>query len=269
MKNSLGHEDRKQYSASRELRHPVPRRVAGRCCHRPAPSEPDGPVSRHPAQIAHKRSLAPETRSWWSRTCALLPGCPHASRWETAPVRLSLSSALSPQVGWTSVGAPSDQTEVCPLARGGMLSNDAPPIRAITVRPSLPPPSSTPTAISLPYGMLTLTGAVGAYHVPQSSPDGLGLLWTPVARVSTAGDWRAPAPATCHFGASLPAAWACCMSRRVNEHSPRLTIPSILAPSPPAAGRDHVGLTACMAVIGLRVHCQRALYRSLPPRTTA
>ena len=181
--------------------------AAGLCCHRPAPLEPDKPVSRHPAQAAHKPSLAPETRSWATRTCALLLGCPHTRRWEAAPADLPPSSALPPQVSLSSARALSDQTEVSPLAREGMLSYDAPPIRTITARPSLSPSSSTQIAIRILYSIPTRVGAMRAYHVPQSSRDGLGPLWTPVAEMSTAGHWRDPAPATCLLAQACQQLW--------------------------------------------------------------
>jgi len=51
--------------------------------------------------------------------------------------------------------------EVSPLAREAQAS-----IRSITKRLLLAPSSHTPTPISFPYGSLSLTGGVWAYHVP-------------------------------------------------------------------------------------------------------
>jgi hypothetical protein len=52
--------------------------------------------------------------------------------------------------------------EVSPLAREAQAS-----IRSITNRLLLAPSSHTPTPISFPYGSLSLTGGVWAYHVPS------------------------------------------------------------------------------------------------------
>jgi hypothetical protein len=54
-----------------------------------------------------------------------------------------------------------DQMEVSPLAREAQAS-----IRSITDRLLLAPSSHTPTPISFPYGSLSFTGGVWAYHVP-------------------------------------------------------------------------------------------------------
>jgi hypothetical protein len=63
--------------------------------------------------------------------------------------------------------------------------NGATPIRPITRRPSLAPPSFTRSPIGSPYGSLSradqgLPGELRAYHVPLVYPRGLGSSSTPV-----------------------------------------------------------------------------------------
>src|SRR5207249_1171807 len=58
----------------------------------------------------------------------------------------------------------------------------ATPIRPITGRRSLAPASFTRSRIGVPYGSLSLTGRLRAYHVPSLSPDGLGRAFSPVVQ---------------------------------------------------------------------------------------
>ena len=58
----------------------------------------------------------------------------------------------------------------------------ATPIRPITGRHSLAPPSFTRSPFGLPCGSLSLTGGLRAYHVPCAYPSGLGCASLPVAR---------------------------------------------------------------------------------------
>jgi hypothetical protein len=78
-----------------------------------------------------------------------------------------------------------DRVEVCPLARGIMLASASAPIRFITKRLSLFPPSFTRISIHLPCGLLSLAdicrpGEMWAYLVPCEYQNGLGLAYSPV-----------------------------------------------------------------------------------------
>ena len=64
-----------------------------------------------------------------------------------------------------------DQMEVCPLSREAML----------LAAPSLSPSSCTCTPMDVPYGSLSLSGGIQAYHVSLDDTDGLGALCSPVA----------------------------------------------------------------------------------------
>ena len=71
--------------------------------------------------------------------------------------------------GWPNSLVMQDQMDVCPLARGVMLPVGATPIHPITGWRSLLPSSSSRTSISLPCGVLSLTGDVRGSHVPSQS----------------------------------------------------------------------------------------------------
>jgi len=74
----------------------------------------------------------------------------------------------------------SDPAEVCTLS--GQVSPLRGPIRSITERLSLPPPSFTRCSFGSPYGVPTLSeGEQRAYHVPLVYPHGLGPSSTPGA----------------------------------------------------------------------------------------
>ncbi len=78
-----------------------------------------------------------------------------------------------------------DQTEVCPLSRGGI-----PPICPITEQRSLAPSSWTRISIGSSHKLLSLMGEIRAYHVPVLCPDGLGPACSPVRLlVYDEGNW--------------------------------------------------------------------------------
>ena len=88
-----------------------------------------------------------------------------------------------------------DQTEVCPLSRGVMLLRGATPISLIVKEHSLSPSSSIRSPIGVPYGSLSLSGALRTYHVPPVCLDGLGSACPPVMfDVSDGGNWIPPYP---------------------------------------------------------------------------
>ncbi len=85
-----------------------------------------------------------------------------------------------------------DQVEVCSLSRGVMLPRGSTPIRPITGRRSLLPPSPTRTPIGSPCGLLSLAGGVWAYHVPLDCPDSVGAACPPVPVMAVAGETGYP-----------------------------------------------------------------------------
>ena len=88
-----------------------------------------------------------------------------------------------------------DQTEVCPLSRGVMLPGSATPISLITKERSLSPSSSIRSSIGVPYGSLSLSGALRIFHVPLVCLDGLGSARSPVMfSVPDGGNWIPPYP---------------------------------------------------------------------------
>jgi hypothetical protein len=146
-----------------------------------------------------------------------------------------------------------DQAEVCPLSRGVMLPEGATPIRPITGRRSLAPPSHTRTAIGLPCGRLSLAGTVRAYQVPIVRPDGLGALSPPVAL--GAHDRGAASPCARHVAClawSLSACFGSVPITVFNESSRVLAVPSTLAPHRPmlATAPSPHGLGAGLAPVG-------------------
>ena len=122
------------------------------------------------------------------------------------------------------------------FAWGAVAPPGATPIRAATARRSLPPPSPTRTAIGAPRGLLSLVGAIRAYHVPAPQPRGVGPLFPPAAlgardRGSSSPRTRCSRPGSI-FGLSSFTTFI--------ESSRALTVPRTLAPSPPDAGRSAV-----------------------------
>ena len=163
-----------------------------------------------------------------------------------------------------------DRGEVSPLARGVMWPVGATPIRPITGRHSLPPHSLTRTAISSPYGSLSLAGTGRAYRVPREEQDGLGLLCPPVAL--PAHDRGCDSPCARH-SALLAGAWQhlrLLLRYDGCEDSHALTIPPDPSPAPPDAGRcavpSRVQRQSCdcgSIVSGLSTSCYLP---AVPPR---
>jgi hypothetical protein len=115
----------------------------------------------------------------WRFTWTVLRGSQHTELLEAAPasaLHAADISALLPQVGLPTVRVRQHPREVCTLA-GGVAT----PIRPITGRPSLAPSSFTRSPIGSPCGVLSLAGGLRAYHVPPTSPSGLGRVSRPVA----------------------------------------------------------------------------------------
>ena len=91
-------------------------------------------------------------------------------RSESAPVSIATTVIcfLSSR-GWPRSLVTQDQTDVSALARGVMSPVGATPIHPMTGWRSLLPSSSSRTSISLPCGVLSLTGDVRGSHVPSQS----------------------------------------------------------------------------------------------------
>jgi hypothetical protein len=120
--------------------------------------------------------------------------------------------------------------EVCPLSRRVILRVCSTRIRPIARRLSLSPSSCTHISVGFPYGLLSLSGEIWAYHVSFSCLSGLGSPYSPEGCVFTRGEHSAPLPPSSPFGASLSASLACLQSRRLDRCLHLLTIPLILAP---------------------------------------
>ncbi len=135
--------------------------------------------------------------------------------------------------GWPNSLVMQDQMDVCPLARGVMLPVGATPIHPTTGWRSLLPSSSSRTPISLPYGLLSLTGDVRGCHVPsQSHTNGVGALCPPVALLPMTRNGRLLVPATVPFWPKPSSTFGLFAMTMFIERSPGFAMPSILAPSP-------------------------------------
>ena len=130
-----------------------------------------------------------------------------------------------------------DPREVGPLSRGVISPDDSTPIRPVTGRPSLLPPSSTRRpvgdrlAAGLPRreddGLTTFHGWI---------TDGVGSASPPVASTATAGDGRGPCtwPRTVWF--KPVSAFGLLDLTTFISGSPELALPSTLAPDRLDAG---------------------------------
>src|SRR4029453_16969165 len=107
--------------------------------------------------------------------------CQSILSWEAAPAAVAAVICFASSVCFPNALVTKDPMEVSPLAREAQAS-----IRFITNRPSLAPSSHTPTPISFPYGSLSLTGGVWAYHVPyRYHMNGVGPACSPMVILST------------------------------------------------------------------------------------
>ncbi len=93
---------------------------------------------------------------------------------------------LAPWAGWLSVPIRRHPGEVSSLSRGVTSPGGSTPIRPVTGRHSLPPPSSTRRPIGSPYGWPTLAGRRRAYHVASQQS------WWIRPRLDAGGSSSAP-----------------------------------------------------------------------------
>src|SRR5262245_22765800 len=93
--------------------------------------------------------------------------CQSVARRGAAPASVAAAdiSALLPESDDRGSLVTEDQREVCSLSGRVMLPSGSTPIRPITGRPSLTPPSFTRSPIGSPCGLLSLAGGLRAYHV--------------------------------------------------------------------------------------------------------
>ena len=160
-----------------------------------------------------------------------------------------------------------DPPEVSPLSGQG---NAQAPIRAITVRPSLCPPSLTPSSTSTPlrtaFHVLVETMGLTTFHT-STIPGGHRLRLSAGGATSTRGDTRAPLPGHVPFRSSLSASLACRPLRRLNSDSPELAIPSNPSSRPPRGWQSQHPLTVQLpAHTEPRQHCPGSFApRGLPP----
>ncbi len=127
-----------------------------------------------------------------------------------------------------------DLAEVSPLSGQGTSQT---PIRSITVRPSLPPPSLTPSSTGTPlrvtFHLHVETVGLTTFHT-STTPGGVRLRLSAGGATSARGVRVSPLPGHVPFGSSLSASLACCLLRRLNSGSPELAIPSNPSSRPPA-----------------------------------
>jgi hypothetical protein len=102
----------------------------------------------------------------------------------------------------------------CPSTPGGSRlafarGDLATPIRPVTGRPSLPPPSSTRRPIGSSYGSPTLTGGRRAYHVASRESSWVRPRLYAGGSSSAPGELGAPGPGHVPFGPSRSAPLAC------------------------------------------------------------
>src|SRR5271157_296868 len=102
------------------------------------------------------------------------------SVWEAAPANVFAVICLASCICLPSFLVRKDQTEVCSLSRGMMLSCDVTPIRPITGRPSLFPFSFARNPIDRPCGWLSLSEGLRVSHVPYEYQDRVGSASAPV-----------------------------------------------------------------------------------------
>lgn len=97
-----------------------------------------------------------------------------------ATVLATAPTYLHPSLRWLTDGSrpPTPRGSLPACAEG----EETTPIRPITGRPSLAPRSSTRSPIGAPCDAPSLTGGLRAYHVPLTSPSGLGRVSRPVAQ---------------------------------------------------------------------------------------
>ncbi len=126
-----------------------------------------------------------------------------------------------------------DLAEVSPLSGQG---NSQTPIRSITVRPSLPPPSLTPSSTGIPlrvtFHLRVETMGLTTFHT-STTPGGVRPRLSAGGATSARGVMAAPLPGHMPFGSSLSASLACCLLRRLSSGSPELAIPSNPSSRPP------------------------------------
>ena len=163
-------------------------------------------------------------------------------------------SASLPNAGWLTVHARRHPREVCPVSRGVMSRRRSTPIRPITGRRSLAPPSFTRSPIGSSYDSLSLAGGLRAYHVAPLKPRGLGPASAPVARHLRRVSSEHPGLATyrlvqaCqHLGLVL--------CDDAGGGSPGLTLPRPPGPRPPWCWPSQPGLAPPLPSRGMRIRC--------------
>ncbi len=152
-----------------------------------------------------------------------------------------------------------DLAEVSPLSGQG---NSQTPIRPITDRPSLPPPSLTPSSTGTPlrvtFHLRVETMGLTTFHT-STTPEGVRLRLSAGGATSAGGVRVSPLPGHVPFGSSLSASLACCLLRRLNSGSPELAIPSNPSSRPPRGWQSQRPL----AVQLLALRAKATLFREL------
>jgi len=121
-------------------------------------------------------------------------------------------SALLPNAGWLSSPVRSHQGEVCPLSGRVMSPAGSTPIRPITGRRSLPPPSCTRCPVRSPYDSPCCHADSRTTGLPRSAGGTRGWFRSRLFAGGTAsapGEFGAPGLDHVPFGPSLSASLAC------------------------------------------------------------
>src|SRR5438093_348022 len=134
--------------------------------------------------------------------------CQSVTGRETAPAGQAAVICFVSCVGWSGSLVPDDLVEVCPLSRGVMLSlTDATPIRAITARRSLFPPSCTRRPVSELCRHLPCREDDRLTRFRLSHTRGQVRSFRRWCWVSMAGQTLNPAPTTCLLAQASQHLW--------------------------------------------------------------
>ncbi len=159
-----------------------------------------------------------------------------------------------------------DLAEVSPLSGQGHSQT---PIRAITVRPSLPPASLTPSSTGAPSRVTSPlrveTMGLTTFRT-STNPGGVRLRLCAGGTPSARGELGTPLPGHVPFGSSLSASLACYLLRRLNSGSPELAIPSNPSSRPPRGWQSQRPLAVQLLALWAKATLSRELRTpGLPP----
>jgi hypothetical protein len=154
------------------------------------------------------------------------------------------SSAWPPNAGWRSSPVRPHQGEVGSLSGGVMSPRGSTPVRPITGRRPLAPPSFTRCPVRSSYGFpsggVRHRGGNGLTTFRGCNPGGLGRACTPVVQRLRRGSSEPPDLTTCLLAQACQHLWLV-LDDGACGASPPLTVPPILVPDRLGAGSRRVG----------------------------